>query len=109
MPLTLSGTRELLARLGHSPKRFLGQNFLIDGNIVRKSVELGQVQPGEAVVEVGPGLGSLTLALLEVASRVTAIEVDPLLARALPAIQADPQDLRPRMEAQFGVTLELAE
>jgi 16S rRNA (adenine1518-N6/adenine1519-N6)-dimethyltransferase len=85
MPLTLTGTRELLARLGHSPKRFLGQNFLIDGNIVRKSVELGAVQPGEAIVEVGPGLGTLTSALLAAGADVWAVEKDATLAAHLRA------------------------
>ena len=50
MPLSPSATRETLARLGHAPKRFLGQNFLVDGNIVRKSLELGEVSPGDRVV-----------------------------------------------------------
>lgn len=83
MPLTLTSTRELLARLGHSPKRFLGQNFLIDGNIVRKSVELGAVQPGETVVEVGPGLGTLTSALLAAGAEVWAVEKDATMAAHL--------------------------
>lgn len=83
MPLTLTGTRELLARLGHSPKRFLGQNYLIDGNIVRKSVELGEVAPGDAVVEVGPGLGTLTSALLAAGAEVFAVERDATMAAHL--------------------------
>jgi len=53
MPLSPTTTRELLAQLGHSPKRFLGQNFLVDGNIVRKSLELAQVTPGDRVVASG--------------------------------------------------------
>lgn len=88
MPLTLTGTRELLARLGHSPKRFLGQNFLIDGNIVRKSVELGEVRPGDAVVEVGPGLGTLTSALLAAGADVWAVEKDATMAAHLRATLA---------------------
>ena len=76
MPLSPSTTRELLAKLGHQPKRFLGQNFLVDGNIVRKSVELAQVKSGDAVVEVGPGLGTLTSALLATGAHVWAIEKD---------------------------------
>lgn len=88
MPLTLTGTRELLARLGHSPKRFLGQNFLIDGNIVRKSVELGLVVPGETVVEVGPGLGTLTSALLAAGAEVFAVEKDSTMAAHLRATLA---------------------
>jgi 16S rRNA (adenine1518-N6/adenine1519-N6)-dimethyltransferase len=79
MPLSPSATRDLLARLRHRPKHALGQNFLVDGNIVRKSVELAGVAPGEAVVEVGPGLGTLTSALLGAGAEVWAIEKDPVL------------------------------
>jgi len=79
MPLSPTATRELLARLGHRPVRRLGQNFLVDGNIVRKSLALAEVQPGEVVVEVGPGLGTLTSALLEAGAEVWAIEQDRTL------------------------------
>ncbi len=79
MPLSPTQTRQLLSELGISPRRSLGQNFLVDGNIVRKSVDLAQIRPGEAVVEVGPGLGTLTEALLESGARVWAIEQDPAL------------------------------
>ena len=89
MVLTPTGTRALLARLGHRPKRFLGQNFLVDGNIVRKSIEFGGVRPGDAVVEIGPGLGTLTSALLEAGAEVWAVEKDRTLhahlAATLPA------------------------
>lgn len=83
MPLTPSATRELLTRLGHQPKRFLGQNFLVDGNIVRKSLELAQVRSGDAVVEIGPGLGTLTAALLAAGAEVWAVEKDATLAAHL--------------------------
>jgi 16S rRNA (adenine1518-N6/adenine1519-N6)-dimethyltransferase len=76
MPLSPTATRELLARLGHQPKQFLGQNFLIDGNIVRKSLELAGVATGDTVVEIGPGLGTLTGALLEAGAEVWAVEKD---------------------------------
>lgn len=76
MPLTPSQTRELLEKLGHMPKRFLGQNFLVDGNIVRKSLELAEVAPGDRVIEIGPGLGTLTSALLEAGAEVWAVEKD---------------------------------
>ncbi|MDB6093331.1 MAG: rsmA [Verrucomicrobia bacterium] len=76
MPLSPSTTRELLAKLGHQPKRFLGQNFLVDGNIVRKSLELAEVRSGDAVIEVGPGLGTLTSALLAAGAEVWAVEKD---------------------------------
>src|SRR3954470_15186178 len=79
MPLSPTTTRDLLAQLGHQPKRFLGQNFLVDGNIVRKSLELAEVRAGELVVEVGPGLGTLTTALLELGAEVWAVEKDRTL------------------------------
>ena len=79
MALTPTETRELLAKLGHLPKRVLGQNFLVDGNIVRKSLELAQVAAGDAVAEVGPGLGTLTGALLAAGAEVWAVERDRTL------------------------------
>ena len=85
MPLTPTETRALLARLGHVPKRYLGQNFLVDGNIVRKSLALAAVRPGDAVVEIGPGLGTLTAALLEAGAEVWAVEKDPVLHAHLAA------------------------
>ena len=85
MPLTPSETRNLLERLGHRPRRQLGQNFLVDGNIVRKSLELAQVAPGDRVVELGPGLGTLTSALLEAGASVWAVEFDDRLHAHLEA------------------------
>jgi 16S rRNA (adenine1518-N6/adenine1519-N6)-dimethyltransferase len=85
MPLTPTETRALLDRLGHRPKRFLGQNFLVDGNIVRKSLELGEVAPGDVAVEIGPGLGTLTSALLEAGAEVWAVEKDRTLHQYLAA------------------------
>jgi 16S rRNA (adenine1518-N6/adenine1519-N6)-dimethyltransferase len=95
MPLSPTATRDLLAQLGHSPKRFLGQNFLVDGNIVRKSLDLAGVGPGDAVVEVGPGLGTLTTALLEAGAEVWAVEKDRTLHAHLEAT------LAPRFPATF--------
>lgn len=86
MPLTPTETRDLLARLGHAPKRYLGQNFLVDGNIVRKSLALAAVAPGDAVVEIGPGLGTLTSALLEAGAEVWAVEKDRHLHAHLAAV-----------------------
>ncbi len=76
MPLSPSATRDLLARLAHFPKRALGQNFLVDGNIVMKSLELAGVTRGDTVVEIGPGLGTLTAALLDAGADVWAVEFD---------------------------------
>ena len=75
-PLSANETRDLLARLSHMPKKWLGQNFLIDGNIVRKSLELGEVKAGDTVLEVGPGLGTLTRTLLCAGADLHAIEAD---------------------------------
>ncbi|MFF2812330.1 16S rRNA (adenine(1518)-N(6)/adenine(1519)-N(6))-dimethyltransferase RsmA [Streptomyces sp. NPDC058000] len=76
--------RELAAALGVRPTKQRGQNFVIDANTVRRIVRTAGVRPDDVVVEVGPGLGSLTLALLEAADRVTAVEIDDVLAAALP-------------------------
>jgi len=76
--------RELASHLDLSPTKKLGQNFLLDGNTIRKIVAAADVRPGERVVEVGPGLGSLTLGLIEAGAMVTAIELDRRLAELLP-------------------------
>lgn len=76
MPLSPSATRDLLGQLGHFPKRALGQNFLVDGNIVLKSIELAGVRSGDTVVEIGPGLGTLTTAILETGADLWAVEFD---------------------------------
>ena len=81
--------RLLAAELDLRPTKQRGQNFVIDPNTVRRIVRESGITADDVVVEVGPGLGSLTLALLEVAARVTAIEVDPLLAGRLPETIAD--------------------
>jgi 16S rRNA (adenine1518-N6/adenine1519-N6)-dimethyltransferase len=78
-----SAIQALLAEHGLEASRALGQNFMADANVVRKIVRLAGVGPGDRVVEVGAGLGSLTLALLEVGADVTAIEVDQHLAPVL--------------------------
>ena len=81
--------RSLAATLGLRPTKQRGQNFVIDPNTVRRIVRAADLSPGELVLEVGPGLGSLTLALLAEGHRVTAVEIDPLLASALPATIAE--------------------
>lgn len=80
--------RALAHRLGVAPSKGRGQNFVVDANTVRRIVTVAKVQPGERVLEIGPGLGSLTLALLDAGARVVAVEVDRLLAAALPATVA---------------------
>jgi 16S rRNA (adenine1518-N6/adenine1519-N6)-dimethyltransferase len=76
--------RQLAARLDVRPAKQRGQNFVIDPNTVRRIVRAAGLHPDDVVVEVGPGLGSLTLALLGEVARVVAIEIDPVLAAALP-------------------------
>jgi 16S rRNA (adenine1518-N6/adenine1519-N6)-dimethyltransferase len=76
--------RALATRLGVRPTKSLGQNFVHDPNTVRRIVRAAGLDPNDVVVEVGPGLGSLTLALLPEAAAVRAIEIDPTLAAALP-------------------------
>jgi len=83
MPTGLNQTRALLEKLGHSPNKKLGQNFLIDSNILRKSIRMAEVQVDDAIVEVGPGLGALTQALLDANARVWAVERDPRIATHL--------------------------
>lgn len=75
--------RDLAGRLGVRPTKTLGQNFVHDAGTVRRIVRRAGVGPGDTVLEVGPGLGSLTLALLEQCAGVVAVEVDPVLAAAL--------------------------
>jgi 16S rRNA (adenine1518-N6/adenine1519-N6)-dimethyltransferase len=86
--LTAPDIRALAARLGISPTKQLGQNFVIDPNTVRRIVRTAGVGPDDVVVEVGPGLGSLTLALLPAVRAVHAVEIDPVLADRLPATAA---------------------
>ncbi|MGN8244883.1 ribosomal RNA small subunit methyltransferase A [Cellulomonas soli] len=80
--------RELAEQAGIRPTKTLGQNFVIDGGTVRKIVRQADVVDGERVVEIGPGLGSLTLGLLEAGADVVAVEIDPVLARLLPTTVA---------------------
>ena len=80
--------RSLAATIGLRPTKQRGQNFVIDPNTVRRVVRASGVGADDVVVEVGPGLGSLTLALLGSVDRVVAVEVDPVLAAALPGTVA---------------------
>ncbi|MFV0308554.1 MAG: 16S rRNA (adenine(1518)-N(6)/adenine(1519)-N(6))-dimethyltransferase RsmA [Desertimonas sp.] len=81
--------RELLTTRGLAPRRDRGQNFVADPNTVRRIARAARVGPGDRVVEIGAGLGSLTLALTETGAEVTAIEVDPGVARVLREVVAD--------------------
>lgn len=105
--------RELAERLGVSPTKKLGQNFVIDPNTVRKIVRLAGVTAGDRVIEVGPGLGSLTLGITEVGADVTAVEIDHRLAAELtttartmqPEIFAD--EAAPRLRVVRSDALEI--
>ncbi len=80
--------RELAGPLGLHPSKALGQNFVVDPNTIRRIVRLAQLPAGVPVLEVGPGLGSLTLGLLEAGHPVTAVELDARLAQLLPGTVA---------------------
>ncbi len=82
--LGLSDVRAMAARLDLHPAKARGQNFVVDAGTVRRVVASARVAPGETVLEVGPGLGSLTLALLEAGAGVLAVEIDERLATLLP-------------------------
>src|SRR3954449_23798 len=81
--------RRLAKELDFRPRKSFGQNFVHDANTVRRIVSASGVNRNDHVLEVGPGLGSLTLALLDRGSRVTAVEIDPVLARQLPQTVAE--------------------
>jgi 16S rRNA (adenine1518-N6/adenine1519-N6)-dimethyltransferase len=81
--------RNLADKLDLRPTKRLGQNFVIDGGTVRRIVRVAEVSPDDVVIEVGPGLGSLTLALLPEARKIIAVEIDPVLAAQLPLTVAD--------------------
>ena len=88
---TLLGATEIRAlaeSLNATPTKKLGQNFVIDPNTVRRIVSQAHVSATDVVVEIGPGLGSLTLALLPNVAKVLAVEIDPILAGALPSTVA---------------------
>ncbi|MDA8796344.1 16S rRNA (adenine(1518)-N(6)/adenine(1519)-N(6))-dimethyltransferase, partial [Aquiluna sp.] len=76
--------RRLAAELDLRPTKKLGQNFVIDPNTIRRIVAAAQLNQNDTVVEIGPGLGSLTLGILEVVDKLVAVEVDPKLASILP-------------------------
>ena len=83
MTLTRTQVKDLLQKYGISPRKSLGQNFVVEPNTIRQIIELASIKPDDFIIEVGPGIGSLTSSLLEVAEHVTAIEVDDALVRAL--------------------------
>jgi 16S rRNA (adenine1518-N6/adenine1519-N6)-dimethyltransferase len=102
--------RELAARLGVRPTKTLGQNFVIDANTVRRIVRSAELAEDDVVIEVGPGLGSLTLALLERARRVVAVEIDPVLAGQLPrTVRERAPELAGRLEVVHADALRVTD
>jgi 16S rRNA (adenine1518-N6/adenine1519-N6)-dimethyltransferase len=98
-----SAVRELAAKLGLRPSKQLGQNFVVDPGTVTKIATMASIRPGDVVVEVGPGFGSLTLPLLARASRVVAVELDPVLAAELPrTVAARAPELAGRLAVVTG-------
>ena len=83
MTLTRTQVKDLLQKYDINPRKSLGQNFVVEPNTIRQIIELASIKPDDFIIEVGPGIGSLTSSLLEVAGHVTAIEVDDALVRAL--------------------------
>jgi 16S rRNA (adenine1518-N6/adenine1519-N6)-dimethyltransferase len=98
--------RELLARHELRPSRALGQHYLADPNTARKVARLGGIEPGETVLEVGPGLGSLTLALRQAGAAVVAVEADARLLPALAEVLGD--DPLVRVEVADALRVDLA-
>lgn len=92
--------RRLATELDVRPTKTLGQNFVIDGNTIRRIVTAAKIDPTETVLEVGPGLGSLTLGLLDAARHVVAIEIDARLAARLPKTI---EEFRPEKAEAFDV------
>ena len=102
--------RALADRLGVRPTKQKGQNFVIDANTVRRIVRTAEVGSDDVVLEVGPGLGSLTLALLPEVSRVVAVEIDDVLAQALAATVAERRpDLLDRLDVVHADALRVSE
>ena len=100
--------RRLAATYDVRPTKRLGQNFVVDANTVRRIVRTAQLADDDVVVEVGPGLGSLTLGLLERAGRVVAVEIDPVLAGALPTtVEEFAPDAADRLEVVAADALTL--
>jgi len=94
--LTRTQVKDLLQKYDINPRKSLGQNFVVEPNTIRQIIELASIEADDFVIEVGPGIGSLTSSLLEVAGHVTAIEVDDALVRVLTDLLR-PEDNRFRL------------
>jgi 16S rRNA (adenine1518-N6/adenine1519-N6)-dimethyltransferase len=101
--------RQIAGRLGLRPAKRFGQNFVTDPGTIRRIVGAARLRPEDVVIEVGPGLGSLTLGLVEAAERVVAVEVDPVLAGELPVtVAARAPALAGRLEVVVADALDLS-
>ena len=110
--LTPTRVHALLDEHDLRPKKSLGQNLLADPNTTRRVVALAAIEPGDLVLEIGPGLGSLTLALLEAGARVRAVELDARLASALDAVlasEAPPESQAVDIRVADAVRVDFAE
>ena len=96
MTLTRTQVKELLQKYDISPRKSLGQNFVVEPNTIRQVIELASIKSDDSVIEVGPGIGSLTSSLLEVAGHVTAVEVDRALVQVLTDL-LQPEDKKFRL------------
>ena len=98
--------RALLDAHGLRPSKALGQNFLTDENTARRIVRLAEIEPGDHVVEVGPGVGSLTVQLAAAGARILAVELDkrlaPVVAEVVPSAEVVQADA---MDADWGALL----
>lgn len=104
MTMGAARIRALLDEFDLAPSRALGQNFVVDPNTVRRIASLARLQPGDHVLEIGPGLGSLTLALAELGAHVTAVEVDRHL---VPALRSVVEDVSPPVTVVHDDALEV--
>ena len=96
MTLTRTQAKDLLQKYDISPRKSLGQNFVVEPNTIRQVIELASIKSDDFVIEVGPGIGSLTSSLLEVAGHVTAVEVDRALVEVLKDL-LQPEDKKFRL------------
>ena len=108
MTLTRTQAMDLLHKYGISPRKSLGQNFVIEPNTIRQVIELSSIKPSDFIIEIGPGIGSLTLSLLEVAGHVTAVEIDSALVEILED-SLEPEDKKFRLIHADVMDLDLNE
>ncbi|MDP6285330.1 MAG: 16S rRNA (adenine(1518)-N(6)/adenine(1519)-N(6))-dimethyltransferase RsmA [Acidimicrobiales bacterium] len=107
MSLTRTEVKNLLLKYEIHPKKSLGQNFVVEPNTIRQIIKLADLDPADFVIEVGSGLGSLTLALLESCEHVTAVEVDDVLVKILKEVTGEQIENKLRIIHADVMTLDL--